>query len=108
MLSQFARLLAEVNPDMTIRAVLLLCAVMREPDQPVSHYAKAMDMPLSTASRLLLDLSETSRAKNRPEGANLLVRRQNPASYREVLYTPSPIAEGLFSKVGQRGARKPA
>ncbi len=106
MLSQFARLLAEVNSDMTIRAVLLLCEVMREPNQPVSYYAKFLDMPLSTTSRLLLDLSETSRSKSRPEGVNLLERRQNPASYREVLYRPSPLAVALFAKVGRRGAPK--
>lgn len=105
-LRSFARLLADVNPDMTIRAVLLLTEVVLDPGHPVSVYARRLDMPLSTTSRLLLDLSETSRSKSKAEGVHLLVRRQNPDSYREVLYAPSALAASLFQKsVGRAPGR---
>ena len=57
-----ATAMMEINPDMSMRSFALLASVLEEPGKPMSAYARALDMPIQTASRLLLDLSDKTRA----------------------------------------------
>lgn len=100
-----ASALAKVNADMTLRAVLLFAAVAADEGRNQGHYAQVADLPVSTASRLLLDLSESTRSLRRKGGADLLSRQENPLSRREIIYTLSPRGRALLAQVTQGIAR---
>jgi DNA-binding MarR family transcriptional regulator len=91
-----AQLVSDLYPAMTVRALLAFLVVAEDPGHPMTDYQKVLGMPLSTTSRVLLDLSEGRRGG---EGFGLLERRDNPMSYRERLYRLSPKGTALANRL---------
>ena len=99
LLQRTADSIAEVSPDLSVRAIQVFAAVASEEGRTVSEYANTVRMPLSTVSRLLLDLAGIPRTKDKMPGPALLERRPSLHNLREQNYRLAPKGKGLLLKL---------
>jgi len=85
-------------PGLTIGHALTLLAILEDPGQSVGVYAKNLDVPLSTVSRQLLDLSIGR--SGRP-GLGFLRRLQDPMNLREINYVVSPKGAAMAQRLAE-------
>ena len=108
LLRRTADSIAELSPDLSVRAIQVFAAVAANEGLSVSDYANNVHMPLSTVSRLLLDLAGIPRDKTKPPGPALLERRPNLQNLREQNYKLAPKGHGLILKLTREIARASA
>jgi DNA-binding MarR family transcriptional regulator len=76
-----------MGPTVSASMIKAFLSVALEEGKPLSDYAAACGVNLSTTSRHFMDLSDRSRSKG--EGHMLIQRQRNPTNEREVLMSLS-------------------
>jgi DNA-binding MarR family transcriptional regulator len=94
-------LLTSLDPfsryNMTTRAVQVFLLVAEKEGLSVTEYAKRADIPITTVSRILIDMGE--RDRHYEEGAGLVESRDNPMNRREKQYYLTPKGRALLAAV---------
>lgn len=81
-------------PARSIQAFLL---VSEKEGLSVSEYAKRADMPITTMSRNLIDMSD--RDSNYDEGLGLVEGNENPTNRREKIYNLTAKGRALLAHI---------
>jgi DNA-binding MarR family transcriptional regulator len=92
-----------VRGTMPARHVQAYFLVAQKEGQTVTELAKKADMPVTTMSRILLDMGERTRYFE--EGAGLVVGEDNPLNRRERLYSLTHKGRALLASI-TKGASK--
>lgn len=86
-----------IRGTMTARSVQAFLLVAEKEGLSVSEYAKRADMPVTTMSRNLIDMSECDSRYD--EGAGLIEGRDNPTNRREKIYHLTPKGRALLASL---------
>jgi DNA-binding MarR family transcriptional regulator len=92
-----------VRGTMPARHVQAYFLVAQKEGQTVTELAKKADMPVTTMSRILLDMGERTRYFE--EGAGLVQGEDNPLNRRERLYSLTHKGKALLASI-TKGAAK--
>jgi DNA-binding MarR family transcriptional regulator len=92
-----------VRGTMPARHVQAYFLVAQKEGQTVTELAKKADMPVTTMSRILLDMGERTRYFE--EGAGLVQGEDNPLNRRERLYSLTHKGRALLASI-TKGASK--
>jgi DNA-binding MarR family transcriptional regulator len=92
-----------VRGTMPARHVQAYFLVAQKEGQTVTELAKKADMPVTTMSRILLDMGERTRYFE--EGAGLVQGEDNPLNRRERLYSLTHKGRALLASI-TKGAAK--
>jgi DNA-binding MarR family transcriptional regulator len=91
-----------VRGTMPARHVQAYFLVAQKEGQTVTELAKKADMPVTTMSRILLDMGERTRYFE--EGAGLVQGEDNPLNRRERLYSLTHKGRALLASI-TKGAK---
>lgn len=86
-----------IRGTMTARSIQSFLLVAEKEELSVSEYAKRADMPVTTMSRNLIDMTE--RDSRYDEGAGLIEGRDNPMNRREKIYNLTPKGRALLASI---------
>jgi DNA-binding MarR family transcriptional regulator len=92
-----------VRGTMPARHIQAYFLVAQKEGQTVTELAKKADMPVTTMSRILLDMGERTRYFE--EGAGLVQGEDNPLNRRERLYSLTHKGKALLASI-TKGASK--
>lgn len=88
-----------VRTTMPARYVQAFLLVAQKEGLSVAEYAKRADQPMTTMSRILLDMSERGRSPGSDDGAGLVEGSENPMDMREKLYALTPKGRALLASI---------
>lgn len=86
-----------IRVTVTARSIHVFLLVAEKEGLSVSEYAKRADMPITTMSRTLLDMSE--RDSRFAEGDGLIESRDNPENRREKIYNLTVKGRALLGAI---------
>lgn len=89
--------LISIRSTLTARSAQTFLLVAEKEGLSVSEYARRADMPVTTMSRTLLDMSECD--SRFAEGTGLIESRENPENRREKIYTLTTKGRGVLATV---------
>ena len=92
---------SSLRPPMTARAVQVFLIVSEKEGLSVTEYAKRADIPITTMSRILIDMGD--RDRNYEEGLGLVESRDNPMNRREKQYYLTQKGRALLASVTKAG-----
>jgi DNA-binding MarR family transcriptional regulator len=97
---------SNVRQIMTTRMVQIFLLVAEKEGLSVTEYAKRADIPVTSVSRILIDMGE--RDRNYEDGAGLVESRDNPMNRREKQYYLTPKGRALLAAVSKTTRRRAA
>jgi DNA-binding MarR family transcriptional regulator len=92
-----------VRGTMPARHVQAYFLVAQKEGQTVTELAKKADMPVTTMSRILLDMGERTRYFE--EGAGLVQGEDNPLNRRERLYSLTHKGRALLASITKSASK---
>lgn len=99
-LAEVLREFVALRPNMPIHQVLVMLSVALDEGKSLKHYARALEYPPSTVSRVFLD--NGPKARSGEEGLGLLEAKSSIANLREHETYLTVKGRSLFRQVARR------